>query len=121
MLLTQDEITQAKTYAKGDWAILRHDVETQVTTWVKRDGTKLHFRETQPVAPIIEQNKKLAGEWRGWNTKPHGSVVASVPNVVYNQWKRECGFDGVQYDKKAMAKKLNDPDNQHFRTGGGRV
>jgi len=81
---------------------------------------KLVVESIQDTAPILESNKYERNEFdvqrnsdmkykEGWNK------VATIPNIVIDQLMR----DGTWFDKKAMKKWLNDPDNKAFRTGGG--
>lgn len=124
--LTPDEILHAKRYANGSWALLRRQADTGIETHVRKEDLgngkyKLHFRETQPCAPVIEENKFLANEWSGWAGKNHGAVVARVPVVEWNAMKLKCGWDGGEYDARKMNKLLNDGDYAAFRTGGGKL
>ena len=83
---------------------------------------KLIVESTQDTAPILESNKFERNEF---DTKFNSdqkynrgfTKVASIPNIVIDQLMR----DGTWFDKQAMKKWLNDPDNKAFRTGGGWV
>ncbi len=83
---------------------------------------KLIVESTQDTAPILENNKFERNEF---DTKFNSdqkynrgfTKVASIPNIVIDQLMR----DGTWFDKQAMKKWLNDPDNKAFRTGGGWV
>lgn len=119
-MLTKQEQREAKKYATGDWAVIRHCPITEITTWMKREGDTIIFRETQPQAyQIIEENKYLANEWKGWKGKKHGAVVSRIPIVTWNKLLQECGYDGAEHDTDKMKKILNDSDNAYLRTGGG--
>ncbi|NBW14256.1 MAG: hypothetical protein EBR82_40290, partial [Caulobacteraceae bacterium] len=100
-MLTEAQIRQAKTYASGEWALLSYDALTEVSVWIRREGTKIRFRETQPVEPIIEFNKDRKNEWTGWSRDKlkTGHIVASIPITVYNEMTKKCGIDGGQYDQ----------------------
>ena len=81
---------------------------------------KLIVESIQDTDPILKANKIERNEFdvqrnsdmkykEGWNK------VATIPNIVIDQLMR----DGTWFDKQAMKKWLNDPDNKAFRTGGG--
>ena len=120
-MLSQTEVTQAQLYAKGEWALFKYESETGIRTYVRRDGTKIIFREYQPVRNIIAQNHEARSRWTNWHDKKHGAVVHSTPVLEFEKMKKLCGWDGVQYDRVAMNKLLNDPDYAKFRTGGGKL
>lgn len=122
-MLTEAEIRQAKTYASGDWALLSYDALTQVSVWIRREGTKIRFRETQPVDTLIDVNKERKNDWQGWTRqkKKDGHIVASIPITVYNEMVKKCGHDGGQYDQAKFNKLLNDSDYSAWRTGGGKL
>jgi hypothetical protein len=123
-MITQQEIAQAKLYATGEWALLSYDSMSTVSTWVRRDGTKLHFRETMSpdvVQDIADLNAEKSKAWRGFHQTPHGAVVASIPIPIYNQMRDQCGWDGVEYDQTKFNRMLNDSDNRAWRTGGGKL
>ncbi len=83
---------------------------------------KLVVQSTQDTAPILERNKVERNEFdvqrnSGMKYKEGWTKVASIPNIVVDQLMR----DGTWFDKKAMKRWVNDPDNKMFRTGGGWV
>jgi hypothetical protein len=83
---------------------------------------KLVVQSTQDTAPILERNKAERNEFdvqrnSGMKYKEGWTKVASIPNIVVDKLMRE----GTWFDKKAMKKWVNDPDNKAFRTGGGWV
>lgn len=120
-MLSQMEMAQAVLYAKGDWALFKYEADTGISTYVKREGTKIVFREHQPVKQILEQNHVAQSLWTGWHGKNHGAMVHATPAVIFEKMKRMCGWDGVRYDRLAMNKLLNDIDYSKFRTGGGKL
>ena len=120
-MLTQQEITNAKLYANGDWSLLSYDAQSTVSTWVRREGNLLRFRETMPVDDIVELNAEKQKAWRGFHETPLGAVVASIPIPVYNEMRKQAGWDGSEYDQVKFNRMLNDPDNRAWRTGGGRL
>lgn len=120
--LTDFEKYQAHLMAKNEWGLLSYRADSGISIYVRKDENGIiHIREDQPVQPIIDENKALANQWDGWKGKTFGAVVSRIPTVIYNRLKKECGFDGVQYDQKAMNKKLNSSDYAYLRTGGGRL
>ena len=91
-MLTQQEITNAKLYANGDWSLLSYEL-----------------------------NAEKQKAWRGFHETPLGAVVASIPIPVYNEMRKQAGWDGSEYDQVKFNRMLNDPDNRAWRTGGGRL
>lgn len=94
------------------------DREAGTTTWFHPEEDGGFTLETvQDVGPVLEVNKALHaaideraryGEW---------SHVASIPLVVWEQWKKE----GDVNDPAFVRKKLNDRDNLFMRTRPGRI
>lgn len=125
-MLTKEEQKQAKAFAAGVWALLRYDPDTKVETWVKKlpinGGYKLEVMEVQKDIPqILDENTAIkSSQGADWAKAKHGSIVARVPIAIDNELKRQCGFDGVEYDKKKMNKILNDRDFSKLRTVDGR-
>lgn len=118
--LTDWEKQQAALYTSGDWAVLSHDDLTGITLWVRAEGTTRHFRETQQVEAIVEENKSRQSDWKGFDKSGHGAVIRSIPLVEYNRLKLQCGFDGFEWDRKHMNKLLNDSDNAAWKVAPGK-
>ena len=82
---------------------------------------RLIDKRTQDVEPILELNKKLQTENDGYTPSRNMRRVASIPNIVLEQWMKE-GID--IYDKncrEAVRRKLNDPEWMWLRTAPGRL
>lgn len=111
----------------SDWHLFDYDPITQRRKYMKIEDGLLRIRETMPVDAVIEQNKKEANDWQsngGWKAARRGAVVARVPLVLDNQWKKASGYDptkGGDYDRDRYNKFLDDIDYRHMRTGGGRI
>ena len=83
---------------------------------------KLVVESIQDIEPILESNKF---ERKEFSTKLNSerkynrgfTKVATIPNIIIDKLMR----DGIWFDKEAMKKWLNDPENKAFRTGGGWV
>ncbi len=81
---------------------------------------KLVVESIQDIEPILESNKF---ERKEFSTKLNSeqkynrgfTKVATIPNIIIDKLMR----DGIWFDKEAMKKWLNDPENKAFRTGGG--
>ena len=91
----------------------------QTAYWDNTDE-KLVIKSSQDTAPILESNRFERNEFdikynSGQKYNRGFTKVATIPNIVIDQLMR----DGTWFDKKAMKKWLNDPDNNAFRTGGG--
>lgn len=127
MMLTKAEQREAKKFAAGVWALLRKDSVTGVETWVQKEpltgssGYKLNVIETQPNTPaILDHNARIKdAQGADWTKREHGAIVASVPITIDNELKRQCGWDGFQYDREKYRKLLNDRDFRKLRTVDG--
>lgn len=90
------------------------------------DDDSFVIETVQDVQPILEQNKKLLNS--SPNRKANMRHVASVPNVVNEEWKKEFKRKtGLNPDwspepwLKFVTAKLNDPDNGFLRTWKGKL
>ena len=79
--------------------------------------------QKQHIKEVLEANKRQQNEWEYGkligNTQRHHQKVADIPNLLYVQLKEKFGHPAD--NPKDWARWLNDPDNRHFRTGGGRI
>jgi hypothetical protein len=98
-----------------DSRVLDINPETGITTYHHFDPiTELsHLESVQDVTDVIEHNKALSDikpgrEWRH---------AASIPLVIYYELKRK----GILGDPDALAKWLDDRDNQVFRSWKGKI
>lgn len=93
---------------------------SDVVTKLHREDDKFVFTRTQDVEPILERNKALQNEGRRRGDFRH---IASIPNVVLEQWINEGGAPVMQMNKHEFAKfirrKLNDRDWLFLRTDTG--
>jgi hypothetical protein len=93
-------------------------------TWMNfdRDG-QAEIIQKQHIKEVLEANKRQQNEWEYGkligNTQRHHQKVADIPNLLYVQLKEKFGHPAD--NPRDWAKWLNDPDNRHFRTGGGRI
>lgn len=112
MLFSRRSVLQAATAAAG----------ALITQWQYDEptGTTIIGR-VQDVEPILEENKRLQTLNDGYSKSRELRRVASIPNVVVEQWMKE----GINiFDKncrEAIKRKLNDPANLFLRTAPGRV
>lgn len=94
------------------------DVETLL--YVDPSERKTTFIRVQDVEPILENNKALRGveQKSDW-----GRHVASIPNVIIEQWLHEemdkgntaLRLDTEEFDR-IIARKLADPEWGYLRT-----
>lgn len=111
----------------SDWMLFDFDPLTQRRKYMKLEDGLLHVRETMPVDAVIESNKREANDWQargGWKAAKKGAVVARVPLILDNAWKKASGFDptkGGTYDADKYNSFLDDIDYRHIRTGGGKI
>ena len=124
--LTKAEQYHAKRFAAGVWSLLRRCEITGIETWVKKEnqpggGYTLEVMERQDNEPILEYNAQLrSAQGSDWTKRKHGAIVSSVPISLHTQLKKDCGFDGFEYDRKKMKQKLNDSDFSKLRTVDGK-
>lgn len=90
------------------------------------DGKETRFAAEQDVAPILEQNKKMAAHNDGYSPSRELRRVASIPYVIGHKWLNEEGWWFMDADKdpdvaKKLAAKLNSSDFAYLRTASGRV
>ena len=111
----------------SDWHLFDHDLLTGRKKYMKIENNILHIRETMPVDAVLEANKRDANDWQsngGWRAAKRGAVVARVPLILDNAWKKASGYDpgkGGGYDRDKYNSFLDDIDYRHIRTGGGRI
>ena len=81
----------------------------------EEDGDRLIIKSTQDVEAILAHNRMLQVDTTKTRTKEMRHV-ASIPNIVIEQWIKE----GINLFKKEdwgrVKKKLNDPDYKYLRT-----
>jgi hypothetical protein len=86
--------------------------------WIDEPDGTVSLTTFQDAQPTVEQNRlefnnfgdRLTPGKRGDLHK-----VASIPFVVWEQWKKETN-GAIEKDIKLLNKYLNDPDNKYFRT-----
>jgi len=101
--------------------LISHDPDAGITQYYHFDEiTGDRALETVWTSNIDEVNPEAYNAhsdhkptaWKGdWHH------VASIPNVILEQWRR----DGILNDQKAFKAKLNDRDNLIFRTKPGKI
>ena len=87
------------------------------------DGDTTIIQRVQDVEPIIENNKRLRAEGRGYSPSRELRRVASIPLVVVERWIQEDGVNfmalGPKEKSAYLRRKLNDPDNRAWRNSDG--
>lgn len=83
------------------------------------------IKMVQDVEPIIENNKDLRSQGKGYTPSGDMRHVASIPLVVVEQWIKEDGVNFMtlpRHEKSIyLRRKLNDIDNRAWRTSEGRM
>lgn len=94
---------------------------------LESDGSVTVYRE-QDVAPILDHNKAVLaeqGKGRTYTGKySEGRLVASIPMIMLEKWKREEGFDVLSpggCDMNRLRKKLNSAEMKDLRLVKGRL
>lgn len=97
--------------------------EIKTTAVDNRDGT-ISFNREQDVEGILQQNK----EERNHYTQDKGSAirkVASIPNIVIEQWLREginiMNMGRCPDTRRKVLQKLNSPEFRYLRTHNSRI
>jgi hypothetical protein len=84
----------------------------------EEDGDRLIIKSTQDVESILAHNRMLQADTTKTRTKEMRHV-ASIPNIIIEQWLKE-GINIFQKEGWERAKKkLNDPDYRYLRTDLG--
>jgi len=105
---------------------LGYDPLTGITeTFVSTDDG-FQIVSTQDATPVLEGNKERQNMGRaGYARDPDMWRVASIPNILLLQWAHEDGVPpsmvySTEYANR-VAKRLNDPDYRHLKTGNIRI
>lgn len=110
-------------------AILSFDPETKRTVEVTEVEDKMVVRQTVPHSEIkkylernkTEQNAIPQKQYKSTLRKKNMWKVASIPNIVVEQWKKQ-GIDIFRdEDWPKVQAKLNDPDYKWLRTSPGKI
>lgn len=84
---------------------------------------KFHIEVVQDVAQYLRANRESQGNHRrrsSWGKGMH--KVASIPQVVIEQWWRELGDNPLaKHNRKWLAAKLNSNEFSGLRTRVGRI
>ncbi len=97
------------------------------------DGVSSYYHFEQPgqriiefvqdATSIVENNKRLANEGRGYSKSKDFRRMASIPNIITLKWLHEDGVYWPRLPKREMSKylrrKLSDPQYRYLRTSGG--
>ena len=78
--------------------------------------------EEQDVESILSSNKRLEADssFKQKGIKSEWLKIASIPNSVITKWKVEDGVDVFNPShRKAVMRKLNDPEYKFLRTASG--
>ena len=84
---------------------------------------ELTVNRVQDVEPILEENKALQSLNNGYNQSRSMKRIASIPNVVAEQWMREDGINWMSLPKhekrRYLQRKLNSNEYRYLRTSEG--
>lgn len=103
-----------------DWFLHRYYPDSGRRVWWKFDNGAIRVRDEMPIQKIVDANTQLRNEWTGWKGKKFGAVTNSIPENVFYDLRKKCGFDGVEYDRKKMQSFLKDVDYRKFQTVTGK-
>ena len=70
---------------------------------------------------MLDFAKKQEGECRMglWEHQKHQQKIAEIPAPLFFELQKKFGH--FKHNKKKWLKWLQDPENKHFRTTGGRL
>lgn len=102
-----------------------NDVVETINVVNHGEEKKLVIKRTQDVEPFIEASKKAMAQETSWRpfAAPGDKMyrVASIPNIIVEQWLKE-GFDIFDpSNEKALMKRLNSPEWKHLRMYPGKL
>jgi hypothetical protein len=111
----------------GGGVIQKWNPQTRIMTKFRYDPEtkKLHVQHSQlkeDVDAILERNKAMQNSWKGRFGDDLITQTASVPIILHEQFKKQCGFqEGHGYDTDKYRKLLNDPDYRYLKTVTARL
>lgn len=81
----------------------------------------LRHERTQDVQPFLEQNRRLQNDGDGYSQSRELRRIASIPNIVVEQWMQQGVniFDEADWPK--IAALLDSPEYAYLRTAPGRI
>lgn len=87
------------------------------------ENGRIRIETSQDVEPIIELNKKLANESKGYSKSRELRHIAQIPFNVLHMWSQVDGVNLFALHRREklayLRRKLNDPDWRFLRTSGG--
>jgi hypothetical protein len=105
--------------------LLDHDPLTGVTRYFHYDSaTKTCAIESvQDVTAILDQNKAMAThDDKGWSKTREFRRVASIPNIIQEQWIKTYGVDPLAKGNDGLLRRLlNSSEWAYLRTAPGRL
>jgi hypothetical protein len=99
---------------------------SDIKTQMRVEQGKMVIKRTQDTTGYLEQNRREFNEaptWRPYAGPRAMRKVASIPNIVVEQWMREGVniLDPSPEMQKKVAEKLNSNEYAYLRTYPGRV
>jgi len=102
------------------WRFLSHDPTTGANEWYRYDeGEDRHIiKRTVDLAPVIEANKRTAGEGYIQNKRKDMRLAARIPPDVQLIWLERYGVRAWDRNHKgAVRRLLNSNEWAHLRAG----
>lgn len=84
-------------------------------------GDEMALERVQDVEAILNNNKRLANEGKGYSPSRELRRVASIPLVIYEQWMQEDMPKGKKDQAAWIKRKLRDPEWRFLRTSEGGI
>ena len=103
--------------------LLSSDPLLRKKTFLTDDADGLGIVTEQDATPVLEVAKAVESEWRPnqmvGDTQRHQQKIAEIPTALYFDLLVKLGHP--KDNQKKWLRWLQDPDNRHFRTTGGRL
>ncbi|MBT7943447.1 MAG: hypothetical protein HN719_08840 [Alphaproteobacteria bacterium] len=103
--------------------LLSSDPLLRKKTWLTDDADGLGIQTEQDATAVLATAKAEEAAWRPGqmigNTQRHHQKVAEIPTALY--FDLLAKFGDPKHNKKKWLAWLQDNDNKHFRTTGGRL
>lgn len=97
----------------------RFDAYTGITERMIEQDRKLHVLRSQNVQSILDSNKVERELLPSMHGEAAWRKVASIPNVIAEEWSKECGAAiGSKEFNAYCRRKLMDSDNAAFLIKG---
>lgn len=98
----------------SDKRLFNYDALTGIREWMVSDESGDNFRWVieSDAEPVVDRSKRIQNDMDQTKWSDGLQHVASIPAVIYWDWKAKGWID----DEVKLKSLLNDPDNRFMRT-----